>query len=146
MDGDFAPNPIEMARRSLAAYGRVGATRIYQAPAVGSVAAGATSQAVPITWRRDGIVVAMYGQTADGAAASFAAMAARVQIGGSEDLFTDGNTGVFVPMLALFGSAQNWFPLMRRVYKTQVWSVSFQNTSGGALTPSLMFAMVEAEG
>ena len=146
MHGDFGPNAITLAQRLVSQSGRLGATRIYQAPAVGSVANGATSQAVPITWRTDGIVIAMYGQTLDGAVASLAGMALRVQLGGSEDLFTDGNTGVAVPMLSLFGQAQNWFPLMRQCYKTQVWSVSFTNTSGGALTPSVQFAVIEKPG
>lgn len=143
MRGDFAPTPIEIAQRLASQYGRLGATRIYQAPSVGAVAAGATSQSVPITWRTDGLVIAMYGQTLDGAVASLAGMSVRVQIGGSEDLFTDGNTGVAVPMLALFGQAQNWFPLMRACYKTEVWSVSFVNATAGALTPSVQFAVVE---
>lgn len=147
MQGDFAPNAITMAQRALAQYGRLGATRIYQAPSVGVLPAplGSTSQSVPITWRTNGIVVAMYGQTLDGLASSFAGVSARVQIGGSEDLFTDGNTGVFVPLLALFGNAQNWFPIMRQTYKTQVWSVSFRNDSGIAQTPSLQFAVVEQD-
>jgi hypothetical protein len=67
----------------------------------------------------------------------------RVRIGGNEDLFTDGQSGVFVPMLALFGQTQNWFPLWRRATPGVDWTITYKNQSGAQTAiPSFILAFI----
>jgi hypothetical protein len=144
--GSFPPSSLEVAQRMLSQFGRVGATRIYAAPALGAVIAagsGVIATAQPITFREPGTVLAAYGQELTGTPAKFASTAVRVQIGGTEDLFTDGQAGTFVPMLALFGTTQNWFPIMRRAQPGVDWTVSYQNNdAGGTASPFFCLAFI----
>ncbi len=137
------PHIIELVQRQLGQYGRIGATRIQTVPDVAAIAASSFSQPQIVNWRDDGWVIAMYGQELAGTAPKFAATRVRVQIGGSEDLFSDGQAGTYCSMLSLFGGAQNWFPLLRRVQKGVQWIVSYQNRDTGATaTPDAQFAMI----
>lgn len=131
----FPPNVVELIQRQVSQFGRVGATKIYTAPALAAaIAAGASVESVPVTirFREPGTVIALYGQEVAGTAAKFATTDIRVQIGGTEDLFTDGQQGTFVPMLGLFGGALNWFPLWRRALPGVDWVFTFRNRDAGA--------------
>ncbi len=146
MFGDFPANTIELIQRQLSQFGRVGATKVYRAPALTAAlaaVAGTVSTPQNIRFREPGTVIACYGQEQAGTSASFATTEVRVQIGGQEDLFTDGNVGTFVPMLALFGGPNNWFPLWRRAQPGVDWTVTYRNQSGSATAiPSLMLAFI----
>ena len=111
---------------------RAGATRYYQTPSFGTVTNAAASTPQPIRFTRPGYVVAMYGQVNSGAASDYAATSLRVQIGGTEDLFVDGQGGpAFAPFLALFGGIQNRQALLRRVVNGTLWTFTVQTTIGG---------------
>lgn len=147
MYGEFPPNVVELIQRQLSQFGRVGATKLYNVPALAApiaATAGLIAAAAPLQFREPGTVIAMYGQEISGTAAKFAQTSVRVQIGGQEDLFTDGNVGTFVPMLALFGPNLNWFPLWRRAIPGVNWVVSFQNNdpTPATCTPFCTFAFI----
>lgn len=143
--GEFPAHVVDLFTRQLAQFGRIGATTIYKAPELAAAIAGvAGTVAGPqnIRFREPGTVIAMYGQEALGTSLSFATTEVRIQIGGNEDVFTDGQAGTFVPLLALFGGSQNWFPLLRRAVPGVDWSISYRNQSAVAKTPQLMLAFV----
>lgn len=144
MQGEWPPNVIEAIMRQVSQYGRTGSTKIMAVPALSAaIAISSTVQAQPLQFRESGVVIAMYGQELAGTAAKFASTTVRVQIGGQEDLFSDGNAGVGVSMLALFGGAQNWFPLWRRVIPGVNWVVTYGNNDGAATaTPSCFFGFI----
>lgn len=142
MSADFPPSYIDITQRQLSQFGRVGATRVYRTPVVAAIAAGLDSNPVAIQFREPGIVIAAYGQELAGTVANFAGTEVRVQVGGTEDLFTDGVSGQFVPMLALFGSTQNWFPLLRRAVPGIDWQITFRNRTGGNVTPTFALAFI----
>lgn len=149
MLADFPKNVFDLLTQQLASTGRIGATRLYLTPDVPSpAAAGGVSTPATIRFNEDGIVLAMYGQETDTAtAALFAQTAVRCQIGGTQDLFVDGQGGpAFAPMLALFGGVNNWFPLMRRVTRGSLWTFTFQNnTAAGLIDPKIILAMISDE-
>lgn len=141
----FPPNVIELIQRQLSQFGRVGATKIYRAPALSgpmAALAGTEVSPGPMRIKEPGTMIAMYGQELAGTAAQFAATEVRVQIGGNEDLFTDGQSGAFVPMLALFGGAQNWFPIWRRAKPGTDWFITYRSADAVAKTPSVYFAFI----
>jgi hypothetical protein len=144
--GEFPPNVVELIQRQLSQFGRVGATKLYNVPALAAPIAavvGTIAQAAALQFREPGTIIAMYGQELTATPAKFASTALRVQVGGQEDLFTDGNTGAFVPMLALFGPNLNWFPIWRRVEPGINWVISYRNDDGGATaTPFCTFAFI----
>lgn len=146
MQGDFPPNVVELIQRQLSQFGRVGATKIYIAPALSAAiaaVAGTTGGPTNIRFREPGTVIAIYGQEQAGTAPKFATTEVRIQVGGSEDLFTDGEVGAFVPLLALFGGALNWFPMWRRAQPGVDWLVTWRNQSGAATAiPTLCLAFV----
>lgn len=143
--GEFPPNVVELIQRQLSQFGRVGATKVYAAPDLSAAIAatpGTISQPVNIRFREPGIVIACYGQELAGTVAKFASTRVRVQIGGQEDLFTDGNVGVFVPMLELFGPNLNWFPLWRTATPGVDWTITYQNMASSTATPSFALAFI----
>ena len=142
--GEFLPHVVELVQRQLGQYGRVGATRIIKTPDVPAIAAvGGTSQPQQVNWRDRGVVIAMYGQELAGTAAKYASTRVKVQVGSNEDLFTDGQAPAFVSMLALFGGAQNWFPLIRWVEPGVVWLVTYENRHAtDTATPETEFAFI----
>lgn len=146
MQGDFPRQVFELLQQQLASTGRVGATRWLQTPSVGTIAAVAGQQSgpAPIRFPERGIVLAMYGQVQEASAANYASMAMRVQVGGQEDLFLDGQGGpAFLPFLGLFGGVSNWQPVMRRVIPGVDWVFTFQNVVGTAtLTPSCQLSFI----
>lgn len=144
---DWPPNVLEAIQRQVSQFGRTGSTKIYAVPDLGApLALGApitTSQPQTITFRENGVLIAMYGQELSGTAPKFATTRVRVQIGGSEDLFTDGQSGVFLSLLSLFGGAQNWYPIWRRVTPGVRWVVTYQNLDTVATaTPSAQFGFL----
>lgn len=138
-----------IAREMLAARGwRLGATRTYRpTPLSAALAAGGTSSPITVTFRRNGIVTAMYGQVLGATAADMTAAAVRVTLSGQEELFTDGENGTFLPFYMAFGQVQNWYPLSRYVYVGQQWTVTYrsEDSGGSAITPSVAFSMIEEE-
>lgn len=143
MNGDFPPNVVELIQRQLSQFGRVGATKIYVFPALAApVPTGQISPPTNIRFREPGTVIALYGQEILGTVATFAQTAIRIQVGGQEDLWTDGNSGVFIPLLAAFGPNLNWFPLWRRAIPGVDWTATFQNNSAGNQTPTAMLSFI----
>lgn len=142
MPTDFPPSYIDLTQRQLSQYGRVGATRVYRTPVIAAIGAGLDSNPVPIQFREPGIVIAAYGQEIAGTVANLAGTEVRVQVGGTEDLFTDGTAGQFVPLLALFGSTQNWFPMLRRAVPGIDWQITFRNRTAGNVTPVFALAFL----
>lgn len=140
---DFPPNAIESLMRLAALYGRVGASRIYRVPQLAAVGAGVDSQSVSVPFRRSGLVLAAYGTTLGATAAEAANLEVRIQMGGTEDLITDGESFAFASFRALFGDSQNWFPIGKRVRLKADWSVTFRNRSGAGITPSMYFVVLE---
>jgi hypothetical protein len=133
-------------QQQLATTGRIGATRFFLTPDVASPAAvGGISTPVSIRFTQAGIALAMYGQETETATApAFAQTAVRLQIGGTEDLFIDGQGGpAFAPMLALFGGVNNWTPLLRRVIPGVDWTFTFQNNrAAGTIDPKIIVAVI----
>lgn len=148
--GAWPPNVMDTILRQISQFGPVGSTKVYQVPALGtsvplavSATVPSTLQAPPLQFREAGVVLAMYGQERSGTGAKFATTGVRVQIGGQEDLFTDGNSGVPVSMLSLFGGAINRFPLWRRVIPGVNWVVTYYNYDAVAVAyPDVSFAFL----
>ena len=141
---DFPRNILALAQQTLALMGRVGATRVYTTPPVTALPGpGTISQPAAVRFTTPGWVLAMYGQESQQATpASYARTGVRVQIGGDQDLFIDGNGGPsYGSMLALFGGVNNWFPLVRRVVQGDLWITTFRNNDPAlAITPEVEFA------
>jgi hypothetical protein len=146
MIADFPKHVFDLLQQQLATTGRIGATRYFLTPNVASpAAAGGISTPVSIRFTQKGIALAMYGQeTATATAALYAQTAFRCQIGGTEDLFVDGQGGpAFLPMLAAFGGVNNWTPLLRRVTPGVDWTFTFRNdTAAGAIVPRIVIAVI----
>lgn len=129
-----SPNVIESILRQVSQWGPIPGTKAWKVPALGTsvaVASAATTptiaQAPPLQWREPGFVCAMKGSEQSGTGARFAKTGIRIQIGGQEDIFSDGNSGVDLSLLTLFGGALNWLPLWRRVVPGVNWVVSWYN-------------------
>jgi hypothetical protein len=145
MQGEWPPHVIDTIYRQLSQFGRVGATKVYAVPDLGAaLGLGPSSQQAPVLqFRESGIVIAMYGQELAGTAPKFATTRVRVQIGGQDDLFTDGNVGVGRSMLSLFGGAQNWWPMWRRAEPGINWVVTYSNLdTANTCTPEVSFAFL----
>jgi hypothetical protein len=138
---------VQEARRRLGA--RKGANRIYRIPPLQAALpvaplAGSTSNPISIRFRRPGIVLAIYGQVASGLDADAATTEMRLQVAGTRDLITDGDSGQFAPFLALFGKTQNWFPLELAAKQGTDWTFTYKNTSTLVTTlPSLILSVLE---
>lgn len=146
MNGDFPPNVVELIQRQLTQFGRVGATKIYAAPDLpAALAAGTNSPPLNIQFKEPGSAIAFYAQSVgDGVAdaTAFATTRVKVEIGGQENIFTDGQVGVFRSLLALVGGAQNWFPIWRRVTPGIDWTVTWQNLSEVTVVPEFSIAVI----
>lgn len=138
----------EQARAQLTGR-KFGANRIYRVPALPAALTVATSPSVPLTcrFRKPGIVLAMFGQVVGASNSDASYLEVRIQLGGTRDLFTDGDSGTYVPFYALFGDARNWFPLNVPALEGQDWTVTYREITGGpaTVTPSLMFSVLEKE-
>lgn len=146
MIGDFPKSVFDQLQQQLASTGRIGATRYFVTPDVTSpAAAGGISTPSTIRFTEKGIALAMYGQEAVAASAlTFAQCGVRCQIGGTEDLFVDGQGGpAFASMLMLFGGQNCWTPLLRRVTPGVDWTFTFRNrTPAGTIDPSIIIAVI----
>jgi len=135
-----------MARARLTGRMR-GCNRIYRVPPLAAALTVATSPSTPvqIRFRKPGIVLAMYGQVQSAVPGDAASTEVRIQIAGTRDVFTDGDSGTFMPLFALFGFAQNWFPLDIPAIEGQDFTITWRLVAGGpgAVVPSLMFAVLE---
>lgn len=142
------PTLEEQARAKLT--GRLrGANRIYRVPPLAAALTVATSPSVPLTirFRRPGIILAMFGQVQSAVDADAAATEVRVQLGGTRDLITDGDSGTFAPFFALFGPNRNWWPLDVPAIEGQDLTITYREVTGGPATviPSILFAVLEKE-
>jgi len=146
MQGDFPKHVFDLLQQQLASTGRAGATRYFVTPFVASPsAAGGLSTPSNVRFTERGIALAMYGQESVAASAlTFAQTGVRCQIGGTEDLFVDGQGGpAFASMLALFGGQNCWTPLLRRVVPGVDWTFTFQNnTPAGTINPQVTIAFI----
>lgn len=139
---------IQWAQQQLSQFGRIGATRLVNVPALSaavgiSVGTGTLSQAPLLTWRDPGTVIAAYGQELTGTTAKMASTAARIQFMGDEDFITNGNAGDFAPFLGLFGPNVNWFPMTRRVKRGDNWTITYRNQDAAAVAnPAMTFAFI----
>jgi hypothetical protein len=108
--------------------------------------AAAGSQTVPIQWPCNGTVVAMSASVVgvasnDALNAGLSALSVRVQINGSQDLFTDGQAAAYAHFAATFPAALPIFALEpARVQQGAIWSITVRNDSAAtAYTPSVQF-------
>lgn len=130
-------------REMLALVDRAGATRYLQAPSFGSVAAATDSTPQPVRFTWDGFVVALYGGIQSAAAADYGGASLRVQIGGTEDMFVDGQGGpAFVSFLGLFGGVPNMQRIVRRVSRGDLWTFTVRNATAGAIVPSVFLSFL----
>lgn len=147
MIGDFPKHVFDLLNQQLANTGRIGATRYFVTSALASSpsALGGESVPVPVRFNVNGIALCIQGQEAVLATpASFAQCSFRCQIGGTEDLFVDGQGGPsFMPMLLAFGGVNNWMPMMRRVKPGVDWIFTFKNnTAAGTINPTIVIAVI----
>jgi hypothetical protein len=135
-----------LLQQQLATTGRIGGTRYFLTSNVASpAAAGGISVPAPVRFNVEGIALCIQGQETDTATApAFAQTAFRCQIGGTEDLFVDGQGGpAFMPMLLAFGGVNNWLPTMRWVKPGVDWVFTFQNNqAAGTINPKIMIAVI----
>ena len=133
--GNYPASAVDIANRTLAMMGRTGGSEVIVTPPLAAaIAAGAAVESQPqqVLFKEPGYVIAIQGQELAGTAAKFASTEIRVQVGASRDVFSDGRTGQFVPMLVLFGGVQNWFTLNRYVTPAEPWYVTYRNRDAGA--------------
>ncbi len=120
-----------------------GATRFILAPSFGTVLTLQDSTPQPNRFSWDGYVVGLFGQVASGTAADYAGTTLRVQIGGVEDLFVDGQGGpAFLGFLGLFGGVPNFQRIVRRVQRGDLWTLTTHNNTAGSVVPSVWMTMV----
>jgi hypothetical protein len=130
MPNQYPAQVVNTILRQLSQYGQVGGSKVYKVPALSAaVLAGQQAQAPVLQFREPGIVIALYGQERAATAQSYATTRIRIQIGGSEDLFTDGNVGVGLSLLSLVGGAQNWYPIIRPAGPGVNWLITYENVS-----------------
>lgn len=126
-----------------------GATRYFKTPAFGSVVANTISTPQPIRFTRDGFVTSYFGQIQSGAVADYGAAALRVQIGGSQDVYIDGQGGpAFCGYLELFGGVPAKQRFVRRVSRGDLWVFTVQNLNapgGQAVVPTVTLAFLDDE-
>jgi len=144
MIADFPKHVFDLLQQQLASTGRIGATRYFVSPDVASPAAGAVSTPSTIRFTERGIALALYGQEGEFATQlTFAGTGVRCQIGGTEDLFVDGQGGpAFASMLTLFGGQNCWTPLVRRVTPGTDWTFTFRNRTAGVIAPSVTIGFI----
>jgi hypothetical protein len=144
MNNEHPLSLIQFAQQQLAQFGRAGATRIVNVPALSTpVPISGSSQAPLLTWRDPGTVIALYGQELTGTVAKFASTALRLQFPGDEDFITNGSAGDFASLLALVGPNTNWFPMIRRVRRGDNWIATYRNDDAAATaTPAISFAFI----
>ena len=139
-------NISALARQRLTGLSR-GANRVYRVPALAAALSVALSpvQAKPIRIRTNGIMIGLNIQVQDALAASLAALEVRIQIAGTVDLFTDGESGVFMPAYMLCGAQGFWYPLDVPVEKGLDIFCTWQEITGGPATcvPSIAFNILE---
>lgn len=125
-----------------------GATRYYKTPSFGTVPAATISAPQPIRFTRDGFVTSYTGQVQSGVAADYGATALRIQIGGQQDLFIDGQGGpAFAGFLELFGGVPARQRLVRRVKRGDLWVFTVQNLFAAvtAVIPTITLAFLDDE-
>jgi hypothetical protein len=141
---DFPQSMLALVQQTLALQGRIGATRLYVTPDAIAIANNNDSAGLTVRFTENGYVLALYAQEAQQAtAASYAGTGLRLQFGGTQDFAVDGNGGPAYPsLLGLVGGVNNWFPMMRRVEKGELYIVTFRNRTGAPITPQATFAFI----
>jgi hypothetical protein len=123
----------------------LGATHIIRVTAIdpAGIAAGATTQTLKIEWPGGrGVIRSIYAGTSDGLVASLSSISLRVTVNGTDDLFTDGESPAFVPLVAFQSQNHNWFRLRDyEVTAQQRWTVQLrnENTAGANILPFVLF-------
>jgi len=148
MLGDFPKHIFDLLQQQLASTGRIGATRYFVTPDIDNVLKSTQSTPVPVRFTDPGICLAMYGQEATVASQlAYANTRVRVQVGGVEDLFVDGQGGpAYMPFLAAFGTVNNWTPVLRRVTPGVDWVFTFKATAAfpdnAGAAPTIVLATI----
>lgn len=132
---DPAQQYVEKLLRQLAGTGlRLAGTRVMTAPALAAaMAAGANVLGGPVSlhFNEPGTVLALVAQELAGTLPKYATTEVRIQIG-DDDVFSDGRTGTFMPLLAMLGPTQGYFPLIKRADQNLDWTITWRNQDGGA--------------
>lgn len=140
-------NPIQQIARFQEMISTVGAASFLTAPPMSSLAPGERSPQRLLKVPEHGWIVALLpgatvaGGTVDDYRNASALLSVRVKLAG-RDLFTDGNSGSFVPVQR-FLEARQRFNFIRRVMKEQSILIEAQNDSAAlTITPSLLFSFI----
>ena len=122
-----------------------GANRYYRVPPVSSaISAGTSSSPLQVRLRSPGIIVALYGQVQSATDADAATTEFRIQLAGTRDIITDGDSGTFMPFLTAFGKGQQWLPLDIPSVEGLDITVTYRVVTGGnSATPSITFGIFE---
>lgn len=111
---------------------------------------GTTQAAVPVKWPQSCYVVGITFGTIEGTPAALNAMSVRIQVEGTLDIFTDGNSGAFLHVGSL-GSSQGigqgaYYPFIRWADQSTTWQVTVKNEApggGATITPVVQFLIVD---
>lgn len=124
-----------------------GAHRIIRVPSPGLLAPETTSQMYRVNWPQSGRVLAVRAFGVDpeagglGLEQASALVSVSINIDGETALFSNGESGDFVPCLGFSPGAAPWFQIEIPVIANRPWQVSFRNLSQDtSLRPELMFA------
>lgn len=118
--------------------------KLLRVPSVGSLAAATTSSAQLIKFPRRALVIGIVGQVKEATDVGLASAEARIIVRADRDLFIDGNGGVFMPFMALFGLGKPFFPLGIPVEQAEPWTVYLKNAHAATTyTPDLIFLLRE---
>ena len=143
---NFPPNVLALVQQQLSFLGEIGATKVLTVPRLSAaIAAGVGNVSPPQTVyiREPGTIIALQCSELRGTAAGYAEVGIGVQIGGTTNLFTDGQVGTFVPLLELVGGANRSFGLLRRAEPNVNWVVQYTNFSAvNAANPSASFLFI----
>jgi hypothetical protein len=112
-----------------------------------SCTASVITSNVQLTYPTDGYLVGIRATTEDGAAASASGLLLRVQVDGSEDLFSSGqgNGAGYVAFSQISGqnSQLGSYMICRPFWQASAWVVSFNNTTGSNLVADVTFDIVD---
>jgi hypothetical protein len=105
-----------------------------------------TTEKLKIEWPGGrGLIRSVFAGTLDGDLASLSKVSLRMLINGSDDLFTDGESPAFVPLIAFQAANHNWFRLKDyEVTAQQRWSVQLAYegpplAAPATITPFVLF-------
>lgn len=123
-----------------------GAHRLIRVPSPGTMQPETTSQTTRVVWPQSGRVLAVrafaldpQGDIAVDTASGL--VSAAILIDGETALFSNGESGDFIPLLAFSPGAAPWFQIEVPVIANRPWQITFRNLSVDfPLRPELVFA------